>query len=653
MSGGRSREGLGFMRDSRLRPRPMVEPISVVQHGFVGSARFYFRVGVLVAVALSLFGILGLRLWSLQMIQGRHYAHVALAQSFRTILLPAPRASIFDRSGSLLAATEGRLVVTADAATLGRFDSHGRWWPTPAGRAELRQLARLARAPAWKLIARVRRGIRRSPYAPAMVLPSTNRALALYLEERAPSFRGLQVVGVPERRYPQGALGSEFLGLLGEVSTRELHQHLYSAARPGQLVGQSGVEASYEQLLDGGLERARVPVDARGKVVGPLRTLPYQVRTRGLRLTIDTRLQRAAERAILDGIAFAHRAGHSDADAGAAVVMNPRNGAIYALASYPHYDQAAAAHNPRYLARLLDPGNPRTPLVDRAIEGLYPTGSTFKPIVAEAALATGLITPHTILPCTGSLTVGNIVFHNVEPAINADMNLDQALTISCDTWFYRLGTEFYGRQAATGALSLQRWALRLGLGHTTGFDVPGEAGGVVPTPAWLRRTFHDPAQRIWYEGYSVNLSIGQGYLAVTPLQLAVAYSTLANGGKVVRPHVASALVSATGRVLRRLRFPPVARLKLTDAWAIRQGLYNAAHAGEGTSAAVFGSFPIPVAGKTGTAQSPRGSDHSWYASWAPAVHPRVVVVVLIEHGGFGVESAAPAAREIYSAFFRR
>jgi len=333
--------------------------------------------------------------------------------------------------------------------------------------------------------------------------------------------------------------------------------------------------------------------------------------------------------------------------------MNPWNGAIYALASSPHYDQAAAAHNPGYLARLLAPRNSMVPLLDRATQGLYPTGSTFKPIAAEAALATGLITPRSILPCTGSLTVGNIVFHNVEPAINADLNLDQALTISCDTWFYRLGTEFYARQAATGALDLQHWALRLGLGHPTGLDLPGEAGGVVPTPAWLRRTFHDPAQRIWYEGYSVNLSIGQGYLAVTPLQLAVAYSALANGGNVVRPHVASAVVSATGRVLRRLRFPPAAHLKLTDAWAIRQGLYDAAHAGNGTSAAVFGSFPIPVAGKTGTAQTPHGSDHSWYASWAPAAHPRVVVVVLIEHGGFGVESAAPAAREIYSAFFHK
>jgi len=208
---------------------------------------------------------------------------------------------------------------------------------------------------------------------------------------------------------------------------------------------------------------------------------------------------------------------------------------------------------------------------------------------------------------------------------------------------------FYGRQLQTGAVDMPRWAMRLGLGHPTGLDLPGESHGVVPTPAWLKRTFRNPAEQIWYEGYSVNLSIGQGYLAVTPLQLAVAYSALANGGTIVRPHVGRAIVTSSGRLLRTLRSRPRARVQLKDVWAIRQGLYDAAHVG--TSASVFSSFPIPVAGKTGTAQTPTGSDHSWYATWAPYGHPRVVVVVLIEHGGFGAEAAAPAAKEIYSAFF--
>lgn len=626
-------------------------PISSLEAEYFRRPAFYVRVGALGLVAGALFTVLFLRLWSLQVIQGAHLSRAAQSQSFRTIHLPTARGPIIDRNGRPLAGTTGQLVVTADAAALGTIDADGRWKPTLAGRERLGRLARLAHVPRWQLLDAVRKGVRRDPFAPAIVIPRASRGLSFYLNERSRSFGGLQATTFPDRWYPQHAFGSEFLGLLGEVSSPELDLARYRGARPGEIVGQSGVEAMYDRFLNGGFATSRVRVDARGDVLGPPRPVFRRRRDHGLRLTIDVRLQQAAERAVRDGIMFAHRAGHSDANAGAAVVMNPRTGSIYALASHPSFNQAEAARDPVYRAGLYAGDARGTPLLNRATQGLYPTGSTFKPIVAEAALATGLITPASTIPCTGSLTVGNVVFHNVEPAINADLNLDQALAISCDTWFYRLGTMFYARQAATGALDLQRWATRLGLGHPTGIDLPGEYGGVVPTPGWLQRTFSDPAQRIWYEGYSVNLSIGQGYLAVTPLQLAVAYSALANGGVIVRPHVARAILASSGHVLRRLRFRSRGRVRLTDVEAIRRGLFDAAHAADGTSASVFGSFPVPVAGKTGTAQTPTGSDHSWYASWAPAANPRVVVVVLIEHGGFGVESAAPAAREIYRAFF--
>ncbi|HWJ45700.1 MAG TPA: penicillin-binding transpeptidase domain-containing protein [Gaiellaceae bacterium] len=632
-----------------VTPPLTAEPVAVAEAEFVHRPAFHVRVAALGLIAMSLFAVLLLRLWSLELIQGRQLAHVAQAQSFRTVYLPAPRGAIVDRSGRLLAGTTGRVVITADAHALGRADSHGLWKPSSDGWQSLRRLARVARTPARQILANIRRSVRRSPFASAVALPRPSRALTFYLDERADTFRGFRTAVVPVRWYPRGAIGSEFLGLLGEVDARQLHEPSYAGARLGQIVGRSGVEATYERALDGGLQRARVRVDARGNIVGQLHTVPTKLRAKSLQLSVDLRVQRAAMRAIQHGIAFAHRAGHPDADAGAAVVMNPWNGEIYALATYPTFDEQRAAKDPSYYLALSR--RSASPLLNRATQGLYPTGSTFKPIVAEAALATHLITRWSSIPCTGSLTVGNIVFHNVEPAINANLNLDQALAISCDTWFYRLGTMFYARQASTGALDMQRWAHLLGLGHPTGVDLPGEYGGVVPTPAWLRRTFSDPLQRIWYEGYSVNLSIGQGYLAVTPLQLAVAYSALANGGKVVRPHVAHAIFSRSGAVRRLLHFAPRRRLQLTDVEAIRNGLYDAAHAADGTSAAIFGSYPVPVAGKTGTAETPTGSDHSWYASWAPAGNPRVVVVVLIEHGGFGVEAAAPAAREIYSSYF--
>jgi penicillin-binding protein 2 len=503
--------------------------------------------------------------------------------------------------------------------------------------------------PLGRILRDVRRGQRSEPWAPVLVVRDAPTDLANYLDERHGSFPGVHVDVLPDRHYPQGALGSEFLGLLGEISPDQLAQRRYRGYRAGDVIGQTGVEATYDGVLRGRPAVEQIPVDALGEPVGRERLVRAAVPPHALRLTIDARIQRAAIRAIRAGIALARVNGHSDARAGAAVVMDARTGALYALASYPIFNQVSVARDRRAYLRLLASGAPA--LLDRATQGVYPLGSTFKPIVAEAALATGLITPTSVVPCTGSVQVGNMTFHNVEPSIYALLTLPQALSISCDTWFYRLGLEFYARQVASGSLAMQSWASRLGFGTRTGVDLPGEVDGIVPTPAWLRRRFTDPWSRVWYAGTSVNMSIGQGYLSVTPLQLAVAYAALANGGTVVRPHVADAVLTERGRLLRTLTFPPRRHVRLTEVNAIRQGLYDAAH--HGTSAAVFGDFPVPVAGKTGTAEAPFGGDHSWYASWAPAWRPRYVVVVLIEHGGFGAQAAAPAAREIYEALFRR
>jgi penicillin-binding protein 2 len=546
-----------------------------------------------------------------------------------------------DTQGRPLAGTTGHVVVVADVAALGSFDTHG-WHPSVDGSASLEKLSRLAHQPVATFVTRIRRSVVRSPFAPAVVLQHPASPLAGYLDERSDSYPGFTVTYLPSRSYQQGAFGSTFLGLLGEISPSMLGTSLYPRAKAGETVGVSGVEARYDRYLNGGFDHARVRVDSMGRVVGQLQHgavhgLPT------LQLTIDARLQRAADKAVKDGIALARANGHSDAQAGAAVVMNPYTGAIYALSSYPTFNQVAAAQNPAYLASLYADKGLNPPLLNQATQGVYPTGSTFKPIVAEAALSEGLITPSTPQLCSGSFTIGGTTFHNVEAGVYESMSLPTALAQSCDTWFYRLGDRFFLR----GSQGIQRWAKLLGLGHSTGFDVPGESPGLIPTPAWLERTQHTP----WYEGQTINLSIGQGYLQVTPLQLAVAYSALVNGGTVVRPHVGKAILR--GESVQTLKFKPVRKVKLTDVWAIKQGLFEAAHSAAGTSTSVFGTFPVPVAGKTGTAESgPGRSDHSWYASWAPANHPKVVVVVLIAHGGFGAEAAAPAAKEIYQAFFR-
>jgi penicillin-binding protein 2 len=583
-----------------------------------------------------------LRAWSIQILHGPAYTALANSQAYRTVDLIGPRGPIIDAKGRLLAGTTGRVAVVADVAALGEIDKTG-WHPSDAGTRSLRKLSRLAHVPVRTLVTRIRRSVVRSPFAPAVVLPRPGAAFAYYLDERSAEYPGFKVQGLPARSYPQGAFGSTFLGLLGEVSDKLLASPAYRHARSGEIVGVSGVEAHYDQYLNGGFDRAHLRVDSMGRVVGPLvrssagRALPT------LQLTIDARVQRAAERAIRHGVELARANGHGDAGAAAAVVMNPWTGAVIALASTPTYNQVAAAGDPQYLASLYkDQGNnPR--LLNQATQGMYPTGSAFKPIVAAAALSEGVITPGTPLLCSGSFTIGGYTFRNVEAGVYSSMSLPTALAESCDTWFYRLGDLFYAR----GSQGMQRWAKWLGLGHPTGFDVPGEAHGIVPTPAWLRATYHQP----WYEGQTINLSIGQGYLAVTPLQMAVAYSALANGGTVVRPHVGGAILR--GESVQPLRFRPVRKVKLRDAWAIRQGLYEAAHAPAGTSSSLFANFPVPVAGKTGTAEAGAGrSDHSWYASWAPANSPKFVVVVLVAHGGFGAQAAAPAARDIYQALFK-
>jgi penicillin-binding protein 2 len=587
---------------------------------------------MLVAIGL---GLLMLRAWSVQVLHGREYTAVATSQAYRTVDLIGPRGAIVDAKGRKLATTSGRVVVTADVAALGSFDRSG-WHASDDGQAQLRRFSRLAHIPVATLLERIRRSTIRSPFAPAVIAPHPPAALWSYLAERAGQFPGFSATALPSRRYLQGAFGSEFLGLLGEVDNHMLATPRYAHAKAGEIVGISGVEAYYDRLLNGGFDRARVRVDSMGRVVGPLqhgrlKDLPT------LQLTIDARLQRATEKALRDGMASGAASGHHPTG-GSIVVMNPWTGAILALAATPTYNQIAATSNPGYYARLYT--DPRHLLVNRATAGVYPTGSTFKPIIAEAALATHLISPYTSLLCSGSFNLGSYVFRNVEAGVYASMPLHTALSESCDTWFYRLGDLFWARDPARKGTQIQQWARRFGLGATPRVDFTGAAPGLIPTP----KTYQYP----WTEGQTINLSIGQGQIQVSPLQLAVAYSALVNGGRVLRPHVGGAIVR--GAVVEPLRFKPVRKLHLVDTWAIKQGLYEAAHTG--TSASIFANYPIPVAGKTGTAEAPPYDDHSWYASWAPYRHPKIVVVAMIEHGGFGAQAAAPAAKEVYDAYFR-
>jgi penicillin-binding protein 2 len=618
-----------------------LQPYSRADAPYFRSPGFYVRVGGLAVVVAAGLTLLLLRAWSIQVLHGKQYARAAHSQAFRTVDLLGARGAILDDKGRLIAGTTGHAVVDADAASLGSRGVHGRWNPSPAGLEALGRLARLTGKSRGVLVARIRSGIYHAPFAPAVVIEHPTAALTSYVQERSAQFPGFKVGVEDTRSYPQGGFGGEFLGLLGQVSKTELKSGAYKGAKSGEVVGQSGVEAAYDWILNKGFVRAKIPVDSLGRIAGPLR-VPRQQQPPTLQLSIDTRLQKAAQNALLYGMEQSRLNGSSPTGA-SAVAIDPWTGAIKAIVSYPTFDQKAAAEKPSYLSSLFK--DKTSPTLNRAISGAYPTGSTFKPIIAEAALSAGIITPSTPLACTGVFYLGNFPFHNVDPSVNATMTLPTALEESCDTWFYRLGNLVYQHNPRAQGTLIQDWASKLGLGRTPPVDLTGATPGYLPRPG---KTFDKVNGSPWTEGQTINLAIGQGRLQVSPLQLAVAYSALINGGKVVQPHVAQAVIK--GRTRHMLHFKPVRTLKLSPyTWAIRQGLYEAANDPGGTSQPVFAGFPLKVAGKTGTAEPDPVS--SWYASWAPYNSPKLVVVANVEHGGFGAQAAAPIAKKIYEAYF--
>jgi penicillin-binding protein 2 len=629
-----------------LPGRRQLQPYSRADAPYFRSPGFYVRIGGLAIVVAAGVSLLLLRAWSIQVLHGRQYAKAAHTQAFRTVDLLGARGAIIDSKGRLIAGTTGHVVIEADAASLGSRDEHGRWHPSPAGVRALQRLGKTTGRRWGILAARIRSSVLHSPFAPAVVIAHPDAAFTSYMQERSGQFPGFKVGVADDRSYPQGAYGSEFLGLLGQINPEELKSGAYKRAKAGEVVGQSGVEAAYDSLLNAGFVQAKIPVDSLGRIAGPLR-VPRQKQPPTLQLSIDTRLQKAAERALQYGIGQSRLLGHNPPGA-SAIAIDPWTGAIKALVSYPTFDQKRAADNPHYYSRVLNEKY-TTPGLNRAITGVYPTGSTFKPIISEAALSGGIITPYTPQACTGSFTLGNHTFYNVERGANETMTLRTALEQSCDTWFYRLGALVWQHDPARKATLIQQWARKLGLGTRPPIDVTGAAAGYLPMPG---RYFEKLAGTPYTEGQAVNLAIGQGALEVSPLQLAVAYSALINGGKVVRPHVGEAVIR--NGVRHKLHFPPVRRVKLSPyTWAIREGVYDAANNPSGTSFPVFGGFPIKVAGKTGTAETCGVScpDHSWYASWAPAGSPKLVVVAMVEKGGFGAQAAAPVAKKIYEAYF--
>jgi penicillin-binding protein 2 len=492
------------------------------------------------------------------------------------------------------------------------------------------------------------------PYAAATVKQDVPPAVRDYVIERQNEFPGVSVNRVYLRHYPKHELGAQLFGTVGEISPDELKMSRFRGVNQGTIVGKDGLEWTYDRWLRGTPGATRVQVDALGRPKGEL-AFREPKQGRQLKLSIDLGLQREGQQAMSEAGGIPITDGVQNRG-GAFVAMDPRNGEILALGSYPSFDPNIFAKPLKQSTfNKLNSVESGAPLINRAIYGLYPTGSTMKPITSVAALQSGVITPSTPISDPGSVQIGDIVFHNANNTAHGTLSLPAAIQVSSDVFFYIMGA----RLDSVRGHPMQTWARRLGLGRPSGIDLPGEADGLVPNPAWRDRLYRKKlTDRPWSVGDNVNFAVGQGDLQATPLQMAVAYSAIVNpDGHVPTPHVGLRIEDAYGRLLQEVDPPPSRTVKIdqTNRDAILNGLQLAAGSPGGTSADVFAGFPsqFTVMGKTGTAERPGQGDQSWYVVYAyQGDHQRpIVVAVTVEQGGWGASAAAPAARLILSQWF--
>jgi penicillin-binding protein 2 len=637
------------------------------------------RVAVVMGVAMVMFGIVFFRLWFLQILSGQEFVAQANDNRLKSVTIAAPRGNIVDRKGEVIVENRGGTYVGI------------RLMDVPAGTLdeELERLAPHLKMRVGKLREAIKDYLRPSTYelqdgewvsfltwakvasgeiTGVDLIPlkeDVSPRVRTYIQEHAPSYPGVEVADEYLRSYPHGDLAAHVLGYVGPISAEQLKERHFKGYEGGDLVGYTGLEWTYDKWLRGRDGVARVEVDARGHpkagapVPGGRMTEPGDT----LVTTLDAEVQRAAQSALVEGISLAHFNRQYNANGGAAVVLDVRNGDVLAMASYPTFDPAVwvGGISEKKYKQLFERKSQNYPLINRAIAEAKAVGSTFKAVTSIAGLEEGAISSGTSVWCPGYYESGYDIaeektrFGCWAKSGHGTLSLNSAIAQSCDAYFYHVGDLFYAR---TGE-ALEDWAKRLGMGRVTGIDILGELPGRVPTPGWKKTWpgFTTEIDRLWKPSDSIYLAVGQGNLEATPLQLAVAYAAVANGGRIVKPHLGLRIVDSAGQTLRSLQPTEPGRkvdISQDTLSAVRRGLYDAAHVG--TSGPVFNGYDVDVSGKTGTAEvwdsgENRMVDYAWYASYAPSEDPKYAVVVMIEKGGHGASAAAPATRMIYDALF--
>lgn len=587
------------------------------ERAFVVRARLF---GALIAL---LFAALVARLWFLQIAHGDDFRALADANQARHIRSRAPRGIIVDRTGALLAANRSRFAVYATPDVLKN--------PLVLGRLA----ALLGAAP--DDIRQAIQASRQNQDDPQRVMGDVSMTVVTQIEENRPFLPGVSTSPEPVRWYPHKSLAAQLLGTMGRVNAddwKQLKQQGKDADYfTDDFLGKTGLERQYEPFLHGTPGGTDVQIDARGRRV---RTMNTASAAPGgtVMLALDAHVQAAAE-AVLRRRHFV----------GAAVAINPQTGAVLAMASAPTFDPGLFATGIKTQDWTLLSTSPDHPLLDRTTDAMYPPGSTFKPIVAAAGLQTGAITTHSAVDCTGSYHLGRARFGCWQT--HGETDFYKAIAVSCDVFFYVAGQRI-------GPDALSDYSKAFGLAEKTGIDLPSEDIGSIPSPAWKAKRFarNGPAFTQWFGGDTLHMSIGQGDVLTTPLQMARVAATLANGGDVLRPYVVQKITSGnTSQVLfantrTLVRHVPVSPQNMED---VRRGMRMTVTRGTGK---VVNFKEVAVAAKTGSAQMLGNTKtHGWFICFAPYNHPTIAIAAVVEHGGHGADTAGKVARAMLQAYF--
>jgi len=577
----------------------------------VGGAKIF--IGLLFVALLA-------RLWYLQIVQGEKYRTLSRRNSIRILNIPAPRGSMVDRNGQLLAGNTGSYQLCVLPATRSTKEKD----------SLADSVSALLGLPRQDVLDKLEcKDIPR--YSPIILKPDLTPAEIQKVEENLLCWQNVFVRQVSARFYPHGGLAAHVLGYVGSVSRQELAQGNGKGYYSGQIIGKDGIEKSLEEVLTGQQGVEELQVDAAGRLVDLLARKPETAGAKVV-LTLDVELQRVAEKAL-------------GSHTGCAILMDSRNGEILALASSPgiNSQKMAGGLSAAESAALFN--DPRHPCVNRAFMSRYAPGSVFKIVTLFAALEAGVASPATSVVCSGSYKVGNHTFRCWRRSGHGRVDLRRAVAESCDVFFYEMGQK-------VGIDRIIEAAKKLGISGKTGVDLPGEIPSIIPDPAWKKEHYGTP----WYTGDTINAAIGQGFMNVTPLGLAVLTATVASQGEIVTPHVVKKVEGAFRSPMpllldtnktRHLEAKP-------SSWSIiRDGMRAAVTSPTGTAKAV-GLPYVSVAAKTGSAESRPGTrPHAWFICFAPYDRPQVACVVMVEEGGAGGETSAPIARLILEAYFSR